>query len=63
VILVEGEAHARLAEDAATDGGTAVFAATFCVPRPPSPLLVSGAGEGLPGPGALLLPVEVKVIP
>jgi hypothetical protein len=45
----------------ATDGGTAVFAATFCVPRPTSPLLA--ATTGLPGPGALLLPARVTVIP
>jgi hypothetical protein len=45
----------------ATDGGTAVFAATFCVPRPSSPLLA--ATTGVPGPGALLLPARVTVIP
>ena len=45
----------------ATDGGTAVFAATFCVPRPSSPLLATMTG--LPGPGALLLPARVTVIP
>jgi hypothetical protein len=45
----------------ATDGGTAVFAATFCVPRPTSPLLA--ATTGLPGPTALLLPARVTVIP
>src|SRR5262245_9117241 len=43
----------------ATDSGTAVFAATFCVPRPSSPLL--GATIGLPAPGALLLPARVTV--
>src|SRR5262249_35469274 len=45
----------------ATDGGTAVLAATFCIPRPSSPLLA--ATTGLPGPGALLLPARVTVIP
>jgi hypothetical protein len=45
----------------ATDGGMAVFAATFCVLRPSSPVLATMTG--LPGPGALLLPARVTVIP
>jgi hypothetical protein len=46
-----------------TSGQTAVLAGTFCIPRSPISLHVTSAGMGLPGPGALLLPVQVQVAP
>ena len=45
----------------ATDGQVQVSAGTFCIPRTPSALINLVAG--LPGPGALLLPNLVHVIP
>jgi hypothetical protein len=42
-----------------TSGQTAVLAGMFCIPRPAGTLL--GSSTLLPGPGALLLPVEVQV--
>ena len=44
------------------NGQTLTFAATFCIARPPSSLL-GNAATGLPGPGALLLPAQVQVLP
>jgi len=43
----------------ATDGGTLVSAATFCIARTDSSLI--NVTTGLPGPGALLLPATVSV--
>jgi len=44
-----------------TNGQTMVNATTFCIARTQSTLI--NATTGLPGPGALLLPAEVKVTP
>jgi hypothetical protein len=43
----------------ATPGGTLVAAATFCIGSTDSTLI--NVTTGLPGPGALLLPNQVKV--
>jgi hypothetical protein len=43
----------------ATDGHTALFASTFCIPRTNATLI--NVTTGLPGPGALLLPAQVQV--
>jgi hypothetical protein len=43
-----------------TNGQTLVSAATFCIPRTGSTLINI---TGLPGPGALLLPAQVSVLP
>jgi len=45
----------------ATDGGTAVFATTFCIDATGSPAI--DTTTGLPGPGALVLPAQVDVLP
>ena len=44
-----------------TDGGTAVFATTFCIDATGSPAI--DTTTGLPGPGALVLPAQVDVLP
>jgi len=44
-----------------TDGQTLVSAATFCIAHTNSS--VANAVTGLPGPGALLLPAKVSVLP
>ncbi len=45
----------------ATSGNTGAFAATFCIARTNSTLI--NTVTGLPGPGALILPADIKVTP
>jgi len=45
----------------ATDGQSGAFAATFCIA--PTQSTTVNITSGLPGPGAMILPVQVSVLP